>query len=176
MPGEGAIVPLLQLDTLDPFFGAVGEIGTLECRLLSVSTDGLRSYLEKRKIPSGVLADPLPPENAVTAFASHPDSRLFRLPVVRGRGDFRSEAEGITISFRRLSGTTFRLTFREQRTIGTRDGGTVQEEFYYEGYLAVSARWMVLVRLHSPHAGKRAFFEQENSGSGMEKLLLIRAG
>lgn len=176
MPGEGAIVPLLQLDTLDPFFGAVKEIGTLECRLLSVSTEELRSWLEKKKIPPGVLSDPLPPENAVTAFASHPGSRLFRLPVVRGRGDFRSEAEGISISFRRLSGATFRLTFREQRTIGMRNGNAVQEEFYYEGYLLVSTRWMVLVRLHSPHAGKRAFFERENSGSGMEKLLLIRAG
>ena len=95
---------------------------------------------------------------------------------MRGRGDFRSEAEGISISFRRLSGATFRLTFREQRPIGMRNGNAVQEEFYYEGYLLVSARWMVLVRLHSPHAGKRAFFERENSGSGMEKLLLIRAG
>ena len=36
MPGEGAVVPLLRLDTLYPFYGAIEKIGTLECRLLSM--------------------------------------------------------------------------------------------------------------------------------------------
>lgn len=175
MPGDGAIVPLLRLDTLYPYFGVIAEIRNLECRLLSIPSDDLRRYLEEKKIPPAVLGDPLPPDNAVTAFVSHPAGYSFRIPVAHGRGDFRSEERGIAASFRRLSGATFRLTVRELRDVGKRNEGTVREEFQYEGYLVASSRWMMLVRLISPHAGSRALFERDKDGAQMEKLLLIRA-
>ena len=175
MPGEGAVVPLLRLDTLYPFYGAVAKPEFLECRLLSVSSEELRGFLEKKNIPVAALEDPLPPEDAVTAFAAHPEGISFRIPVVRGRGDFQSDRQGISASVRALAGNSFRLTVSEIRTVGERDGIPVREEFRYEGFLAASPRWMMVVRLISPHAGDRALFEQEKNGRKREKLLLIRA-
>lgn len=167
MPGAGAIVPMLRADTLFPFYGALSNFKSLECRLIETGTEQLKAFLAERKIPLSALEDPLPSADALEALAAIPAARSWKVELNRLRGKLQKDS--ITITVRPLAAPVIRLTIQENR-----ETGGVTEEFFYEGYLLVSREWLMVVHLRSPHAGKKLFFEQDAAES-KEKILLIRA-
>ncbi len=167
MPGAGAIVPMLRADTLFPFYGALSNFKSLECRLIETGTEQLKTFLAERKIPLSALEDPLPSADALEALAALPSARSWKVELNRLRGKLQKDS--ITITVRPLAAPVIRLTIQENRET---DG--VTEEFFYEGYLLVSREWLMVAHLRSPHAGKKLFFEQ-NAAESKEKILLIRA-
>ena len=167
MPGAGAIVPMLRADTLFPFYGALSNFKSLECRLIETGTEQLKAFLAERKIPLSALEDPLPSADALEALAAIPAARSWKVELNRLRGKLQKDS--ITITVRPLAAPVIRLTIQENR-----ETGGVTEEFFYEGYLLVSREWLMVAHLRSPHAGKKLFFEQDAAES-KEKILLIRA-
>ncbi len=167
MPGAGAIVPMLRADTLFPFYGALSNFKSLECRLIEAETEKLKTFLAERKLPASALEDPLPSVAALEALAAFPAARNYQVEVNRLRGKLQKDALSITV--RPLTAPVFRLTVQENC-----DAGGVTEEFFYEGYLLVSREWLMVAHLRSPYAGRKLFFER-NSAESKEKILLIRA-